>query len=143
MHQSGHKLIRIAEALGRSPSWVNGTLKRFGQGGLKALEGKKPPGAKPKISGAEVSMLLVELEKGAEAHGFSGSVWTRKRVGAIIFKLFGQSYDPSQIGRILFKAGWSQQKPQVKARQQDAEQVRQWRQERLPALKKKRRQKDA
>ncbi|WP_425290906.1 IS630 family transposase [Spirosoma linguale] len=42
------------------------------------------------------------------------------------------SYDPSQIGRLLKKAGWSRQKPQKQARQQDPQAVQQWREQRLP-----------
>jgi len=70
-----------------------------------------------------------------------GDLWTRKRVGAVIERLFGQKYDPSQIGRILKKAGWSKQKPQVKAGQQKPEKVREWKEERLSALKKKQKEK--
>ncbi|MEO6039804.1 MAG: winged helix-turn-helix domain-containing protein [Saprospiraceae bacterium] len=135
--EEGHKPIRISEMLGRSPSWVHGTLKRYTLGGESGLEARKPPGAKSKISELDVKALITQLEKGAVAHGFAGEIWTRKRVGVIIEKMFGQQYDPSQIGRILKKAGWTLQKPQVKARQQNPEAVAKWRQEGLVAIKKK------
>ncbi|WP_394366425.1 helix-turn-helix domain-containing protein [Spirosoma utsteinense] len=59
-----------------------------------------------------------------------------RAAGAVINRLFGVSYDPSQVGRLLKKVGWSRQKPQPKARQQDPGRVQQWRDERLPELKK-------
>lgn len=59
-----------------------------------------------------------------------------RAAGAVIKKLFNISYDPSQVGRLLKKVGWSRQKPQAKARQQNALAVAQWRQDRLPELKK-------
>ncbi|MDQ1090505.1 winged helix-turn-helix domain-containing protein [Siphonobacter sp. SORGH_AS_1065] len=65
-----------------------------------------------------------------------GYVWTRPRVNEVIKKRFGVSYDPSQVGRLLKKAGWSIQKPQRKAHQQDRNAVQEWREQRLPELKK-------
>lgn len=135
--KEGHIPERVAEMLGCTSSWVSKTRKRYETGGEAALKTKKPGGKAPRINEAEVRLLLTELEKGAPAHGFRGEIWNRKRVGAVIFKLFGQKYDPSQVGRILKKAGWTLQKPQVKARQQNAEAVENWRQEKLPAIKKK------
>lgn len=139
--REGHIPQRVSEMLGCTSSWVSKTQKRFELGGEEALKTRKPGGNTPRISESEVKVLLTELEKGAPAHGFTGEIWNRKRVGAIILKLFGQKYDPSHIGRILKKAGWTLQKPQVKARQQKAEAVENWRQEKLPALKKKPNQK--
>jgi hypothetical protein len=80
--------------------------------------------------------LVEELKLGAQHHGFSGEVWTCQRVNSVIEKLFGVSYDPTQVGRILRKLGWSLQKPSNKARQQSAQKVSRWREEVLPALKK-------
>jgi len=139
--REGHIPQRVSEMLGCTSSWVSKTQKRFKLGGEEALKTRKPGGNTPRISESDVKVLLLELEKGVLAHGFTGEIWNQKRVGAIIFKLFGQKYDPSHIGRILKKAGWTLQKPQVKARQQKAEAVENWRQEKLPALKKKPNQK--
>ena len=136
MHHLGIVRLRIAEALGRAPSWVTTTIQKYQEGGMATLEGKKPPGAPPKIGPQEVKLLITELEKGPQAHGFAGELWTRRRVNILIGRMFGKSYDESQIGRILKKAGWSQQKPQLKARQQRPQEVKQWQQEGLPEIKK-------
>jgi len=142
MHQAGIAKLRIAEALGRAPSWVTTTIQKYQEGGMAALEGKKPPGAPPKISLQEVKQLVTELEKGPQAHGFADELWTRRRVNTIIQRMFGKSYDESQVGRILKKAGWSKQKPQLKAKQQRPQEVKQWQQEDLPEIKKNPNQKD-
>ncbi|WP_240625922.1 helix-turn-helix domain-containing protein [Spirosoma pollinicola] len=84
----------------------------------------------------QLDQLTMELAKGAEHHGFSDQVWTRPRINQVINQLFGVSYDPSQIGRLLKKVGWSRQKPARLARQQDTQAVLNWQEERLPALKK-------
>lgn len=142
MHEQGIRNSQIAKVLGRAPSWVTSTLRKYREGGLVALEGKKPSGAPPKINSEQIKLLIAALEKGPQEHGFQGALWTRKRVNMVIQRMFGKSYDESQVGRILKKAGWSQQKPQRKSRQQRPKDVQQWKQEGLPAIKKKPKQKD-
>lgn len=134
---AGHISERVSEMLGCTSSWVAKTKKRYELEGEAGLLTKKPGGQKARLNDSQLQTLLSELKRGALAHGFSGEIWTRKRVGAIILKLFGQNYDPTHVGRILKKAGWTRQKPQVKARQQNAEAVKNWREHRLPEIKKK------
>lgn len=138
LDQAGWKQTAIAQALGLTQGWVSQTLKKYRQQGITALQWRKPTGAPTRLTPAQLSQLVEELNKGAEHHGFAGAVWTRPRVNAIITRLFGVSYDPSQVGRLLKKVGWSRQKPQAKARQQDAQAVAHWRQEQLGELKKSR-----
>ena len=136
LSQAGWKQAAIAQAFGLTQPWVSRTLNRYQQQGAAALQEGKRTGAPARLSTDQLSQLMTELNKGAEHHGFLGAIWTRPRVNEVIKKLFGVSYDPSQVGRILKKVGWSRQKPQRKASQQDAQAVTQWRVERLPELKK-------
>jgi len=128
--------VKIAQALGLTEGWVSQTLKKYRQDGLQALTWKKPAGPACRLSQEQLTQLVTELDKGALAHGFEGQVWTRQRVNAVITKLFGISYDPSQVGRLLKQVGWTRQKPQPKARQQDPLAVQAWQTDRLAALKK-------
>lgn len=116
--------------------WVSQTLKTYREQGESGLTTGKRTGAPSRLTADQLDQLTRELAKGAEQHGFSGQVWTRPRINQVIHKLFGVSYDPSQIGRLLKKVGWSRQKPARQARQQDSQAVANWREERLPALKK-------
>ena len=136
LKDQGWKQSKIAQALGLTEGWVSRTLKKYRQDGQVGLAWRKPSGPSCRLIDEQLVQLLAELNKGAEHHGFSGAVWTRPRVNDVIKKLFGVSYDPSQVGRLLKKAGWSRQKPQKKARQQDAQAVQQWREQTLPELKK-------
>lgn len=136
LNQVGWKQGSIAQALGLTQGWVSQTLKKYREQGALALEWKKPTGAPTRLTVEQLRQLVEELQKGAEYHGFTGAVWTRPRINEVIKKLFNVSYDPSQIGRILKKVGWSRQKPQLKARQQDPVAVTQWRDDRLSELKK-------
>ena len=136
LSQAGWKQLAIAQAFGLTQPWVSRTLKKYQQQGVVALQEGKRTGAPTRLSAEQLSQLVTELNKGAVYHGFSGAIWTRPRVNEIIKKLFGVSYDPSQVGRILTKLSWSRQKPQRKASQQDPQAVADWREERLPELKK-------
>ena len=136
LKQAGWKQADIARAFGLTQGWVSQTLKIYREQGEAGLTTGKRTGAPSRLTADQLDQLTKELAKGAEQHGFSGQVWTRPRINDVITKLFGVSYDPSQIGRLLKKVGWSRQKPARQARQQDPQAVANWQAERLPALKK-------
>lgn len=136
LKEQGWKQTKIAQALGLTEGWVSRTLKKYRQEGQAALAWRKPNGPACRLTDEQLTRLVVELNKGAEAHGFPGHIWTRPRVNEVIKKLFGVSYDVSQVGRLLKKLEWTRQKPQPKARQQNPQRVEQWRDERLLELKK-------
>lgn len=143
LREKGYKQRQIAYLLGCSQQWVSDTVKKYGQSGEAIFANRKPPGAPVGLSQDQLVELVAALSQGAEAHGFLGAVWTRKRVGIVIERLFGISYEVSQVGRLLKKVGWrltipgQLQKPQRKAIKQKPELLRQWQEEQLPALKKK------
>lgn len=136
LKDSGWSQNKIAQALGLTQGWVSRTLKKYRQDGPAGLVWRKPSGPACRLTDEQIKLLLIELNKGAVVQGFAGEIWTRSRVNQVVTRLFGVSYDPSQIGRLLKRAGWSRQKPQPKARQQNAAAVQQWRKERLAELKK-------
>jgi len=107
LSQAGWKQLAIAQALELTQPWVSQTLKKFKQQGVTALQEGKRTGAPARLSTQQLGQLVTELNKGAEHHGFSAVVWTRPRVNEVIKKLFGVSYDPSQVGRILRKLRWT------------------------------------
>jgi transposase len=141
MREAGWRQKDISAALGLTEGWVSQTLKKYRESGVRGLLARKATGAPPRLTADQLEKLVKELKLGAQHHGFSGEVWTRQRVNALIERLFGVSYDPTQVGRILKRLGWSLQKPAKKARhrtaaRQSAQKVNQWREQVLPALKK-------
>ncbi|GAB3264856.1 hypothetical protein GCM10027347_32230 [Larkinella harenae] len=136
LKDQGWKQTKIAQALGLTEGWVSRTLKKYRQDGQAALVWRKPTGPACRLTDVQLTQLIEKLNKGAEYQGFPGHIWTRPRVNEVIKRLFGVSYDPSQVGRLLKKVEWTRQKPQPKARQQNPQRVEQWRNERLPELKK-------
>lgn len=83
------------------------------------------------------------LAKGAEAYDFVGDVWTTKRVAVVIQRVFGVSYHPAHLSRLLRQQGLSVQKPVVRATQRTEAQIAVWQAERFPALEAKPRLKTA
>ena len=103
---------------------------------MEGLYARPPKGAKPKLTAEQLDQLPALLKQGAPAFGFAGDVWTCKRVGVVIERMFGVKYHLSQVARILHNIGWSVQKPVRVAAQQKEEAVREWKEERWPTLKK-------
>jgi len=136
LHQLGWKQALIAQALGVSQAAVSQWLKRAQSDGRHALHAHPAPGRQPLLSPAQLAQLPRLLAQGAEAFGFLGAVWTRRRVAQLIKEQFGVSYHPRHVGRLLKQIGWSPQRPSVRASQRDEAQIAAWYHERWPALKK-------
>ena len=138
LRQEGWTQQRIADALGVTQGAVSQWLKQAREGGgPEALRRRKAPGARPRLTPQQLARISELLERGAEAHGFRGDVWTRERVGKVIEREFGVSYHPTHVGRILRDLGWSWQKPVGSASQRNEAAIQQWRDERWPELQKK------
>ena len=76
LKKEGWSQQRIADALGVSKGAVSQWMKRGRQGGIQALKRQPAPGATPRLSEQERARLPELLERGAEAHGFRGEVWS-------------------------------------------------------------------
>ncbi len=72
LKQQGWKAARIAEALGVTPGAVSQWFKRVAEEGIQGLYRRKPPGAKPRLTPAELKQLLALLEQGGRGPRVSG-----------------------------------------------------------------------
>ena len=137
LKQKGWKQKDIAEALGVTPGAVSQWLKRGEAAGPEALRSRRGGGPKPRLNAAQLTELREQLTKGAEHFGFRGDVWTQPRVAVLIKRLFGVTYHPAHVGRILKKMGWSRQKPVTRASQRNEGAIERWRTEKWLELEKK------
>jgi transposase len=137
LFQVGWRQVDIAEALGVTQGAVSQWIQRAREGGVEALHRHPAPGAKSKLIPKQLAELPNLLARGAEAYGFRGNVWTHPRIVAIIKQVFGVKYHPNHIPRILYKIGWTRQKPRRRATQRDEAAITQWREEEWPAIRKK------
>ena len=112
LKQQGWAQQQIAEALGVSKGAVSQWMKRARDGGgAEALRRRPAPGARPRLSEEQRAKVPELLERGAEAHGFRGEVWTCERVAIVIRKEFGVGYHPAHVSRLLKALGQSLQRP--------------------------------
>jgi transposase len=138
LYQQGWKQRAIAGALGVSEGAVSQWLTRaVTGGGPDALRHRRGGGPKPRLGAEQRAQLPALLERGAEAHGFRGNVWTRPRVATMVRREFGVQYHPTHIGRLLQALRWSLQKPMKRATQRNEAAIQTWKDERWPAIKKK------
>src|SRR5215212_6706537 len=136
LKQRGWSQQRIAEALGVSKGAVSQWMKRVRDGGgAEALKRRPAPGARPRLSEDERAKVPELLERGAEAHGFRGDVWTCERVATVIRREFGVSYHPAHVSRVVRALGLSLQKPQRRAEQRDEQAIEHWKEKKWPSLK--------
>lgn len=136
LKERGWKQREIADALGVTEGAVSQWMKRAKEEGVEGLKTKPPPGAPPRLSEQQRARLPELLERGAEAHGFRGEVWTCERVAKVIRGEFGVSYHPAHVSRLVRAEGLSLQKPQRRANQRDEEAIEDWKEKRWPSLKK-------
>jgi transposase len=139
LKQQGWPQRQIAEALGVSEAAVSQWVKRAREGGPHALRHHPPSGAPRRLAAAQLARLPDLLDRGPEAYGFRGQVWTRGRVAAVLRLAFGVSYHPVHVGRLLKAIRWSPQKPARRARQRDEAAIAHWREQTWPAIKRGRR----
>jgi transposase len=59
-------------------------------------------------------------------------------VAQLIADTFGVRYHRDHVGRLLRRHGWSRQRPVERVTQRDEAAIKQWREERWPALRKMR-----
>lgn len=137
LFQSGWEQCHIAEAMGVTKGAISQWLKKARTHGPAALLHRKPPGPRSKLTEEQRSLLPQLLQRGAEAWGFQGQVWTQPRVAEVVRREFGVSYHPSQLGVILRGFRWSRQKPMRRAAQRDEAAIKRWKEERWPEVKKK------
>jgi transposase len=139
LKEAGWKQQDIASALGVSGGAVSQWLTRARAEGVEeGLRRRPAPGPTPKLTPEQLAQLPALLERGADAYGFRGQAWTCKRVGEVMRRTFGVTYDPSHISRLLHRLGYRVQRPSERATQRNEEAVRVCWEQRWPAVKKKR-----
>lgn len=102
-------------------------LKRYRNGGRKAISQKVQPGRPAQLSSKDLEKLRRLLLKGAKKAGFDSDLWTCPRVSEVIFETWGIRYHPDHVWKILStKLGWSAQRPTRQAIERDDERIQAW-----------------
>jgi transposase len=136
LKEQGWKQQDIAAALGVTPGAVSQWLKRAREQGVEGLRRHPAPGRQARLAPEQLAQLPALVERGAEAYGFRGQIWTCPRVAEVIRRTFGVSYHPAHVSRLLHAVRHSVQRPRSRATQRNEQAVQAWWQERWPALEK-------
>lgn len=113
LHQMGWSQLRIAEALGVTQGAVSQWFKRFHEGGdIEALRHHPAPGRQAALTDEQFAQIPALIARGATAFGFRDDRWTIRRVTILLKQVFGVSYHPGHVSRLLQKhcPGWRDQK---------------------------------
>ena len=128
--------VEIARHLGVTEAAVSKWKKQLVEEGPQALQARTATGRPPKLDEATKAKLVKKLEEGAIVAGFPTEQWTQSRVKQLIKREFGVVYHQNYISRLLDDLGWSVQKVDPRAMEQDEELVRAWLSQDLPRIKK-------
>src|SRR5260370_42429981 len=116
----GWKQQDIAAALGVTAGAVSQWLKRGREQGVEGLRRHPAPGRQPRLSAEQFAQLPALVDRGPEAYGFRGQVWTCKRVAEVIRRTFGVRYHPANVSRLLHAERPHVQRPVARAAPRNA-----------------------
>ncbi len=134
----GFTETEVAQLLGVCRETVCHWWSAYAGGGLDALPHDRtgrPVGSGRLLSDAQADRMqqLLRTHQPKEL-AIAAPLWTRRAVGDLIRKEYNLSLATRTIGRYLQCWGFTAKKPRRHARDQDAEEVRQWLEETYPAI---------
>ena len=136
MFARGIHAAEVARRLGVSRQSASRWHGLWKEQGLRGLRSTGPVGRPPELDAKHKRRLARELVRGPQAHGWKTDLWTLPRIARLIRRLFGVSYHPGHVWRIVRALGFTAQKPERQARERDEEAVEGWLRWRWPAIKK-------
>ena len=130
------KIGEVAQIVAASESSVRRRRRVAEKGGLEALKAKPHPGRKPRLNEKQKQRLVKTLLAGPCKAGYRTDLWTCPRVAEVIAKKFGVKYHPAHVWKVLRSLGWTPQKPEQRARERNETDIRRWRRQEWPRIKK-------
>lgn len=135
LYEGGHPQAEVARWVGSSRSSVHRWRKMARR--KNGLDAKPHPGRPRRLTKKQHRKLERLLKKGAVYHGWPNELWTAARVREVIRREFGVNYHVEHVRKILkTRLGWTSQRPELRARERDEEEIERWRREKVPRIKK-------
>lgn len=129
----------IRQNTGMCINTVRETIRKYKDGGLKALKAQTP--GRKKGSGSLLTeeqsrkIQSIIIDRTPEQLRFPFALWTRKAVKELIYREFGIVIAVRTVGDYLKKWGFTSQKPAKVSRRQNSEAVNKWIDEEYPQVK--------
>jgi transposase len=133
----GKKAAEVALEVGVARQTVYTWKALLDEGGIDALRSVPSRGRPARLDESQLEGLRRAILQKPTEHGFGTELWTLKRVGVVIERLYDVKFGQTQIWRIVGALGFSVQKPEKRAIERDEDAVRSWKRSTWPALKKK------
>ena len=124
----------IAESFGVTVQAVYKWIWKFQEKGIKGLKSTIARGVAPQLNEEQFKKLIRCLRQRATKLGYATDLWSGPRVRHLIKKLFKIEYHPKHMPRFLHRLGLYLKKPERRALEQDSQEVRQWKYQRLPEI---------
>jgi transposase len=134
---AGKTPAQAAHAVGVARQTVYTWKAVLDEGGIDALRTMPGRGRPARLDDEQLQALGRALLQSPTEYGFGTELWTLKRVGVLIERLYGVKFGQTQIWRILGGLGFSVQKPERRAIERDEDAVQTWKRKTWPGLKKK------
>lgn len=126
----------IARKFKVTPAAVNYWHKAWEKQGVKGLKSKGHPGFESKLTDEKRILFKKAILKGPEAYGYQTNLWTLSRLAEVMKKATGIKFKHNRTWQIVRSLGFTSQKPEVRAKQRDEKAIKEWKEKRLPDLKK-------
>lgn len=135
---AGEPAAEIMSSFGLCPTTIYKWLEAYENGGFEALDAKPIPGRPPKLTDEQVEEVRGIVVGGNPRQlGLDFGLWTRRIVAEVIKDRFGIEIGATAVGRLLHRIGIVPVKPLRRAYERDPEAIAEWRNTRLPELKKR------
>jgi transposase len=140
----GMTQVEVARVFGVHPNAVNRWIKRYRQGGWDGLSQRRRgrrAGEQAALSERQQQEVITLVrETTPDELGLPGFLWTRDAVAELIARRYGVWLARTTAGRYLRGWGFSPQKPQRRALEQNPVAVARWLDEEYPAIRAQARQ---
>ena len=136
LYERGETLSAIARRLKTVPQTVYRWIKDYRAGGKDGLKKAGRAGRKPRLNEQQLQRLEKLLLEGPERLGYETPLWTCPRVSHLIEQEFGVHYHEGHVWKVC-DLGWSPQRPTGRARERNEKQIRHWKKNVWPRIKKK------
>ena len=121
------------------PNAVNRWVRRYRDGGWAGLAERRRgrrPGEQPALSGRQQQEVMALVrESTPDQLGLAGFLWTRDTVAELIARRYGRWLARTTVGGYLRGWGFSPQRPQRRALEQNPAAVRRWLVETYPTIR--------
>lgn len=136
MFEKGKIQAEVARKFNVTPTAANQWYEAWKKGGAKALKSKGHPGFSSELTEDDRKKLKKILLAGPIKYGYPTELWTLSRVAEVVRKEFRITFTEVWIWHIIRNLGFTPQKPQMKAKERNEQSIAEWKEKKLPGLKK-------